>query len=464
MTPDSVSERGRLFGALSGSPDVDRQVSDTAWLQAMLDVEAALARAGARAGLVPPSAAAEIAAICDAERYDSGELGRRAVASGNPVVPLVASMEALLAPTALPYLHRGATSQDVVDTATALVAHRALGVILGHLRSVGERCAVLAARHRDAVMPGRTLMQHALPTTFGARCAGWLVAVDESRLRLRGLRDGRLAVQLGGAVGTLASLGPAGLAVLSHLAEELGLREPVVPWHTDRSRVAELAAELGIVVGALGKIGVDVTLLAQTEIGEVQEGGGDEAGGSSTLPQKHNPVRAVLLVAAARRTPGLVATVLAAMPQEHERAAGGWHAEWEPITDLLRITGGAAGNADMLLATLRVDVGRMRANVDISGGAIMAESVAGRLVPALSWSAARVLVAECVRESVHSGATLSDTLLADPNIRAHLDADAVRGALDPGQYLGSAGRFVDRALAAHDACDSSERAVRAPPG
>ncbi len=456
MTADPASERGRMFGALSGSGDVDLQLSDLAWLQAMLDVEAALARAGARAGLVPAAAAAEIVAICVATRYDCAELGRRAVASGNPVVPLVASMEAALDPTARPYLHLGATSQDVIDTAMSLVAHRALDVILGHLGGVAERCASLAARHRDALMPGRTLMQHALPTTFGARCAGWLVAIDESRVRLRGLRDGRLAVQLGGAVGTLASLGPAGLVVASHLAEVLGLEEPVVPWHTSRRRVVELAAELGIVSGALGKIGLDVALLAQTEIAEVQEAGGDEAGGSSTLPQKRNPVQAVLVVAAARRTPGLVATLLGAMPQEHERAAGAWHAEWETMTDLLHIVGGAAASAESLLTTLRVDVGRMRANVDISGGAIMAESLARRLAPALGRSSASAVVAQCVREAEESGATMAETVLANSDIRAQLDADAIRSALDPSEYLGSAGLFVDRALAAHLSCSAGE--------
>ncbi|HEV2892362.1 MAG TPA: lyase family protein, partial [Actinomycetota bacterium] len=261
-------------------------------LQAMLDAERALAVASARAGLVPEEAAAAISAVCQADRFDPGELGRRAVAAGNPVVPLVAELtEAVTTeagPEAARWVHHGATSQDILDTAWSLVAVRALGPILDDLEAAAEAAAGLAELHRVAVMAGRTLGQQALPTTFGLKAAGWLVALEEAAAGLARVRRERLAAQLGGAAGTLASLGPEGVGVVRHYAELLGLAEPVLPWHTNRVRVAELAAALGVVAGVLGKIALDVTLLAQTEVGEVSEGG-QGRGGSSTLPHKRNP-------------------------------------------------------------------------------------------------------------------------------------------------------------------------------
>ena len=439
---------GGLVGPLFGSPAVDAAVGDRAWLEAMLEVEAALARAGARAGVVPAAAAEEIAAACHAGGLDVDGIGRRAVAAGNPVVPLVADLGARLSPAARPHLHRGATSQDILDTAMSLLAHRALGHVLGDLAAVAAACARLADEHRATLMAARTLLQQALPTSFGLRCAGWLVAVDEARLGLARVRDGRLAVQLGGGAGTLAALANAGLEVVRLLADELGLAEPVVPWHTDRVRVAELAAALGTATGVLGKVALDVVLLAQTEVAEVSESAG---GASSTLPQKHNPVRAVLTLAASRRAPGLVATLLGAMPQEHERAAGAWHAEWEPLRELLRVTGGAAAHARAMLDGLRVDAGRMRAALELGGGVLMAESVAGRLSGPLGRGAAQELVRRCAQRAAEHGATLGEALLAEPAVREHLTEEEVVAALDPAAYLGSADRLVDRALEAHRA-------------
>jgi 3-carboxy-cis,cis-muconate cycloisomerase len=431
MRPSS-SRSDTLFGALSGSPAVDREVDGAAWLRAMLDVERALAAAQARAGVIPVAAAEAVAAAVDGADLDPADLGRRAVASGNPVVPLVAALA-----RAAPAVHHGATSQDVLDTAAGLVAYRATGLILGDLAEVAAQAARLAAAHRDTVLIGRTLGQQAVPTTFGLKCAGWLVAVDEAAAALKAVREKRLAVQFGGAAGTLAASPHPEVVAL--LADELGLAAPVIPWHTDRTRIAELAGALGTTTGVLGKIALDVVLLAQTEIGEVAEGTG---GGSSTMPHKQNPVRAVLVRAAAQRTPALVATILAAMPQEHERAAGAWHAEWEPLTDLLRITGGAAAHTRDLLAGLRVDAARMRANLDRAGGLPMAESVAGRLAPALGRAAAQDLV---TRLAVEPG-PFRAALLADPAVRAHLDEAEIDEALDPVRYLGAAGEFVDRAL------------------
>lgn len=415
----------------------------------MLDVERALAAAGERAGIVPAAAAAEIAAACTIARFDIDDLGRRALHSGNPVVPMVADLEALVTVESRPYVHLGATSQDILDTAMSLVARRALGVLAGDLDAVAEHCATLADTHRTTVMVARTLLQQAAPTTFGLRCAGWLVAVDEARTGVVAIRDGGLAVQLGGAAGTLASLDGDGPEVAHHLAQELGLAEPAIPWHTDRARVAALATTLGVVAGVLGKIGLDVVLLAQTEVGEIHEGGEPGEGGSSTLPQKRNPVRAVLITAIARRVPGLVATVLAAMAQEHERAAGSWHAEWETITELLRLAGGAAFHARHMLAGLQVDPARMRAGVEASGGQVMAESVATRLGRSLGRSAAHELVGRCSREAAAANLPLRDALLADATVRAHLSTEDVLRALEPDAYLGACGALIDRALAAH---------------
>jgi 3-carboxy-cis,cis-muconate cycloisomerase len=437
-----------LVGALFGSPAVDAAVGDRAWLDAMVEVEAALALAGARAGVVPPAAAEEIAAACGAGGFDVDAIGARALEAGNPVVPLVADLGARLSSVARPHVHRGATSQDVLDTATSLVARRAIAPVLDDLAAVAATCARMAEEHRTTLMAARTLLQQALPTTFGLRCAGWLVAVDEARTALARVRDQRLAVQLGGAAGTLAALGDTGPEVVRLLAEELRLAVPVVPWHTDRVRVAELAAALGTVTGVLGKVALDVVLLAQTEVAEVGEAA---AGGSSTLPQKRNPVRAVLTVAAARRAPGLVATLLSAMPQEHERAAGAWHAEWEPLRELLRVAGGAAAHARAMLDGLRVDAARMRAALDLGGGVLMAESVAGRLSGALGRGPAQEVVRRCAHRAAEEGITLQEVLLSEPAVRERLTEEQVAAALDPAAYLGSADRLVDRALEAHRA-------------
>jgi len=310
------------------------EVDDRAWLQAMLDFEAALARAAG----APEAAAQAIAQACRAERFDPAQLGRDAAATGSPVVPMLAALRAQLPPDAAAYVHRGATSQDVVDTAAMLVARRALGPVLDDAGAAAGACAALAEAHGDTLMVARTLLQQAVPTTFGAKAAGWLIGLDEARADLRTVRDQRLAVQLGGAAGTLAALEGDGLAVGSRLARELGLAEPTAPWHTVRVRPAVLAGALGTLAGVLAKIAGDVALLAQNEVGEVRQGGGR----SSTMPHKRNPVAAVACRACAARVPGLVGTVLTAMAQEHERAAGAWHAEWEPLAELLRLTGSAA--------------------------------------------------------------------------------------------------------------------------
>lgn len=447
-SPSDQHPFGGLLDQLSGSPTVDVALTDVAWLQAALDFERALVVAAARAGMAPPQAAAAIAEACDVRRYDVGELGRLARLSGNPVAPLVTALSAAVPDEARPFVHLGATSQDVMDTAMCLVAHRALGPLIADLESAADTLRDLADRHRATVIPARTLLQHAVPTTFGLKCAGWLVALDEVRIELGRVRESRLAVQLGGAGGTLAALDDAGLAVLAHLAEELGLAEPVIPWHTDRNAVGRLAAALGLTAATLGKISLDVVLLAQTEVGEVAEGGVGR-GGSSTLPQKRNPVGAVLARAASQRAPGLVATLLAAGVQEHERAAGAWHAEWETMRDLLHLVGGAAAQVHDLVAELIVDEERARANLDATRGLIMAEAVATRLARTMGRTTAHGVVQRCCTAATAQGRDLGDVLRGDVDVLAVLSSSELDALLVPESYLGAADELVDRALRAH---------------
>jgi 3-carboxy-cis,cis-muconate cycloisomerase len=449
MPPRPSPSEGSLFTGVFARGRVAAEVGDRALLQAMLDTEAALARASATAGLVPVEAAGAIAAQCRADRFDPAELGTLSAAAGNPVLPLVRQLTDRLPPEVADHVHRGATSQDVLDTAAMLVARRALRPLLDDLAGAADACAGLAAEHRGTLVAGRTLLQQAVPVTFGLKAAGWLVGLDETRRRLAEVdRDG-LAVQLGGAAGTLAAFGDRGLAVLAQLAAELDLSEPVTPWHTVRSRPAALATALGSCAGVLAKVARDVALLAQTEVAEAREGGDPARGGSSAMPHKRNPVAAVAVAACAARVPGLVATVLGAMAQEHERAAGGWHAEWEPQRELLRLVGSAAAWSRELLDGLEVDPARMRANLDAAGGLPMAEAAVGALAGPVGRARARDLVDQAARRAAASGRPLADTLLETPDVARHLGPAGVAAALDPGRYLGSAQALIDRALAAH---------------
>jgi len=441
-----------LLGGAAGP--VAQALGDGAVLQAMLDAEAALARAGAAAGLVPAGAAAAITAACTADRFDLAALAAAAAGSGNPVVPLVRALTAAVGEPAGMHVHRGATSQDILDTALVLVARRALAPVLADLAAAAAAAAGLARAHRTTPLAGRTLLQQAVPTTFGAVAAGWLVGLEQVRGRLAAVRDG-LPAQLGGAAGTLATLDGRGLDVLAAYAGELGLAVPTVPWHTLRVPVADLAGALGTVAGLCGKVATDVVLLAATEVGEVGAG----SGGSSAMPHKRNPVGAVLVRAAARRTPGLVATLLAAMDHELQRAAGAWHAEWEPLRDLLGATGAAAHHLRTTLEGLTVDPARMRANLEAGGGVLLAEQVATRLAPALGRSAAHDLVARVAAAAADQGRGFADLLAASPEVAAVLTAGELAATLDPTAALGSAGAIVDRALALHGAARAT-RGVR----
>ena len=405
-------------------------LSDRAWLQALLDTERALAAAEARAGVIPDEAAEAIATACRVEQFDPAGLAEQGRAAGNPVEPLVRALTDAVDGDAAGYVHWGATSQDVLDTAAMLVARDVLELLLETLADVAHDCAGLAEAHRSTPMAGRTLLQQAVPTTFGLKAAGWLLGVLEARRAVLRVREERLAVELGGAAGTLAALGQPGLEVVRFFAEELGLEEPVAPWHTNRVRIAELGAALAVTAGSLAKIGLDVALLGQTEVREATESTG---GASSTMPQKQNPVGSVLAVACARHVNAHVSVLLGALPQEHERAAGAWHSEWLALSGALAFAGGAADAARRALSGLVVDEERMRLNLEASGDLVMAESAAFVLAEELG----RRQAFERVAQAAASGRSLVEEL------------DVEASDLDPTSYLGSADAFVDRALAAY---------------
>ena len=342
-------------------------LSDTAWLQAMLDFEAALARAHAAEGTLPAAEAERIVAVCDAGRYDLSALSREGARHAQPVVGLIAAMRAQLAP-AEDRVHLGATSQDTVDTAAMLVARRALVPLLADADAAARAAAGLAREHAGTPQPARTLLQQALPTSFGLVAAGWADGVAAARARLLAIAETELAVQMGGPVGS------AGLALSARMAAELGLAEPALPWHTIRVRPAALAGALGTLAGVLGKVARDITLLAQSEVGEVSEGGGPGAGASSAMAHKRNPTAALSVLACTRRVPGLVATMLAAMEQEHQRAAGAWQAEWGTLTELLGLTASAAAWARELLGSLQIHPSQMAANLERMAAAQVREA------------------------------------------------------------------------------------------
>jgi 3-carboxy-cis,cis-muconate cycloisomerase len=422
-------------------------VSDRAWVQAMLDVEAALAAAEERAGVIPAGTATMVAAGCSSDRYDIGALGRAAAEAGNPIIPLVKALTRAVPAEASGWVHWGATSQDILDTAMVLLVRRGLNLLLSDLDAIAAAGARLSHEHRLTVMLGRTFLQPAVPITFGLKAAGWLVATLDARRRLAELRASGLAVQLGGAAGTLASLGADGPRVVRLMAEELALAEPVVPWHSARGRIAEVGAALGVTCGVMGKIARDVALLMQAEVGEVAEPTAPGRGGSSSMPHKQNPVAAMAVEAGVRRAHALVGVLLGAMLQEHERAVGGWHAEWETVGELFRLSAGAVARVRDVVDRLRVDPVRMRANLDATHGLPLSEHLALLLARLMGRGEARALVERAIQRCRTSGRHLRDELLADPTVTTHLTAAELDEALDPARYLGATQVFIDRALA-----------------
>jgi 3-carboxy-cis,cis-muconate cycloisomerase len=416
-------------------------VSDAAWFRALLAVEAGLARAAASLGLVSETAAATVTSACEEPaRLDLATVVATSADAGNPVPPLVRALQDAVGTDAARAVHVGATSQDVLDTALVLLARDAIVAIGADLAAAAEAAARLAADHRDDVVVGRTLMQQALPTTFGLKAAGWLAGLDGARIRLAEV-VASLPVQYGGAAGTLAASSGSGVALRSALATELQLADTAVPWHTVRLPVADLAGALGATAGVLATVAVDVVLMAQTEVGEVSEGG-EGRGGSSAMPHKRNPVAAISARACARRAPGLVATLLAAMEQEHERAAGAWHSEWPTLTDLLVTVGSAASWLAESLGGLRPDTARMASTAAAARDPELAGALAEALTPTLGKAAAHDAAAEATREAAISGRPLREVLAG----RIDIDVDALLAAAPD---TGEAGAQVDAVLADH---------------
>jgi len=423
---------------------------DRVTLQRMLDVEAALARAEAAAGVIPASAVGAIAAQCDAAGFDLAAIGRAAGLAGNVAIPLVKALTAKVKVAdaeAARFVHWGATSQDIIDTGLVLQLREALDLLDADLARLSTATARLADAHRATPMMGRTWLQQALPTTFGLKVAGWHDALLRHRARLAELRPRALVVQFGGAAGTLASLGSAGAEVADRLADELGLGRCALPWHGQRDRIIEVAGFAALLTGTLGKFARDWSLLMQTEIGEVFEPAAPGKGGSSTMPHKRNPVGAAVVLHAANRAPALVAGLYAAMVQEHERGLGGWHAEWQPLAELLQITAGALARCCETVEGMEVDAQRMRANIDITRGLVMAEAVMMALGAKIGRLAAHEQVEEACRLALAEGRHLRDVLGEDEFIAAHLAPPQLDALFDPCGYLGSADRFVARALA-----------------
>lgn len=423
---------------------------DGAFLQDMLDVEAALARAEASVGVIPQAAAAPIAAACSAERFEIGALAEAATRAGNLAIPLVKSLTAEVAKSdaeAARYVHWGATSQDIIDTATMLMLRAAIDALLADLDRAIAGFAKLAAIHRNTAMVARTWLQHALPMPFGLKLAEYAAALHRSRARLKALRDNGLALQFGGAAGTLAALGDKGTAVSEALARELRLPLPDAPWHTHRDRIAEAASVMAILAGTCGKIARDVSLMMQTDVGEAFEPAGAGRGGSSTMPHKRNPVAAASALAAAAMAPNLAATIFAAQVQEHERSAGPWHAEWPTLPTLMLVTSGALSAIVDIAEGLEVDTERMRANLDTTHGLIMAEAVTMALAEKLGKADAHHLIEEASRKAVASKCHLRDVLADDKRVATHLDAERLTKLFDPLAYQGASQALIDQLLA-----------------
>lgn len=440
-----------LFSPIFASAAVGRILSDSQLVGAMLAFEAALAWSAAEAGLIPENAAHQIDAVCDPGLYVVEEIGRAAAASGSIAIPLVQALTAQVPEAARGFVHWGATSQDVIDTAFMLASLRALAEMRADLRRGMAALAKLTEAHRRTLMAGRTLLQQALPISFGYKAAIWLSGLTGAARRLREAEANAIALQFGGAAGTLAALGEAGPAVRKALAARLGLSEAPVTWQAERGRILDLAAALAGVSGSCAKIATDILLLMQNEIGEALEPAGEGRGGSSAMPHKRNPVGAVAIRANHRRIAGLVATIVMAQEGEHERAAGGWAAEWETMRDLFCLSAGALERLVAIVSELEVIPERMRANLDSSLGLTQAESLMMALAPKLGRDAAKRRVETAVKRVAAEGRPLLDAAAADPAISNALDRSGIEAALDPANCLGAADGIIDAALAAAQA-------------
>jgi 3-carboxy-cis,cis-muconate cycloisomerase len=440
-----------LLDLLFGSAAINELFTDRSRLQRMLDFEAALARAEASVGVIPSSTVRPITEQCRAELFDLAALGEATVKTGNHAIPIVKQLTELVGQhdeEAQRYVHWGATSQDVVDTGLMLQLRDALSAIQNDLNRLCERLTSLAVQYRSTPVVARTLLQQAVPTVFGLKVAGWLDALARHRARIQDLQARAIVLQFGGAAGTLAMLGNRGLDVAAALAEGLQLVLPALPWHSHRDRVVEVATTLGLLTGTLGKMARDISLQMQTEVGEVFEPSGEGRGGSSTMPHKRNPITCEVVLAAAQRVPGLVGTMLAAMPQEHERSLGGWHAEWETLPEIVRASAGALHHMVEMVAGLEVDPTGMQQNLELTHGLIFAEAVTAVLGKKVGKSKAHQILESASRKAIAEKKHLREVLAADAQVMPHLNREEIASLFEPLNYIGVAGKFIDRAIEA----------------
>jgi 3-carboxy-cis,cis-muconate cycloisomerase len=445
MTADDPTPSG-LLAPIFTSAAMQRIFADPALLQAMLDFEAALARAQAGTGVIPAYAANLISQKCIASLYDIDVIGQASRAAGNPAIPLVKALTAQVAEDARGWVHWGATSQDVIDTALMMQARRGLKLIFADVTATIAAGITLAETHKSSVMAGRTFLQQAVPVTFAFKAANWTAGLVGVRVGLARNLDENIALQFGGAAGTLSALGPDGMAVRAALAAELGLPEPHNSWHSERSRFVEIAAALGVASAVFAKIATDIMLMMQPEVGEAFEPAAAGRGGSSTMPHKRNPIGAAAIRANHRRIAGLVATMLMAAEAEHERGAGGWSAEWQTVSDIFVLAGGSAEHLAEMLAGLEIDPERMRVNLDNARGLPLAESLMMALAPKVGRMKAHHVVEALAKKAIAGGLTLAAVAGAETAVTAHLTQDEIDRALDPQAYLGSANAMIDRVL------------------
>lgn len=441
-----------LFGELFVDAEMASIFDDRTCLQGMLDFEAALARAEAEAGVIPGEAVPAIETECRAELYDIPAIGRAATLAGNPAIPLVKALTARVAavdPEAAKWVHYGATSQDVIDSGHAQQYRAAQELVLGRAARLADALARLAQAHRHTPMIGRTFLQHAVPISFGVKAAQWLdpIVVFHDHFQIWGTPTH----QLGGAAGTLASLGEQAVPVLDAFIRTMpSIGATLTPSHAQRHRLALMAAQLGILAGDLGKIALDIGLMAQTEIGELAEPEAPGKGGSSAMPHKRNPVLCTLIASAAKRTPGLVSTMLTAMPQEHERALGGWHAEWRTLRELFCVVDCALAQTVALIEGLQVFPERMKANLDLTNGLVMAERVSLALAETMGREQAHHVLEQASRTCVASGRHLKTVLSETPALADALNRIDLNALFDPATYRGASDAIIDRALARYE--------------
>jgi 3-carboxy-cis,cis-muconate cycloisomerase len=448
-----VSTHDGIYDRLLRSSAASEIFGEERQLQSMLDFEAALCQVEAELGLIPTSAVDPIRSCCAATTFDRDVLMDGIARSGNlaiPMVNLLTKAVQRISPDASGYVHWGATSQDAIDTGLMLQLRDLLRVCDEQVAVLCQRLVSLVSEHRQTIMPGRTWLQHAVPITFGLKAAGWLDAMLRSQERLAQLAPRVLVLQFGGAAGTLASLGARGAEVTAALARELRLGVADVPWHSNRDRLAEVATFLGVLMGTTGKIARDLSLMGQTELGEVAEASTPGRGGSSTMPHKRNPVLAASVLSSAIRIPGLVGTMLSAMDQEHERGLGGWHAEWETLPEICTLTLGAVESLSEMLAGLDIFPHIMRQNLERTNGLLLAEAVSMALAKKIGKAQAHSLVQDIVHKAVEAGVSLESLVETDERVVSHFKGEEVRRLFRPEESLGDSQRMIDDVLARHE--------------